>query len=241
VLLALAVAPVCAGWLATPRPLHAQAPVPVAEAFTAAWNAHDLPAVLALFAPDAVVRERRGDVPPHVWGTRDPQVALAHLDGAADRGSYDPDGFAWVTGRPQIAAWAAVAFAHRHRYVAGPYRAAGDTVGWPYRAFADPYQLLPGVGPTDGDAEAVVRGGRITTLSLVGSSESLRRRGGEADASYARAMATRRAAPDSDEPSVPLSGPPRAAEPAPVGWPLALGGLALLAVVTVTLRRGRLS
>ena len=34
----------------------------MAAAYTAAWNAHDLPAVLAGFAPDAVVRERRGAV-----------------------------------------------------------------------------------------------------------------------------------------------------------------------------------
>src|SRR5688572_18808420 len=41
-------------------PVPAPALIPVAAAYTAAWNAHDLPAVLALFAPDAVVRERRG-------------------------------------------------------------------------------------------------------------------------------------------------------------------------------------
>ena len=62
--------------LAAPGRSAAQAPpapepVRVAEAFTAAWNAHDLPAVLALLAPDAVVRERQGPVPPHVWDTRD--------------------------------------------------------------------------------------------------------------------------------------------------------------------------
>ena len=38
--------------------------LPVARAYTAAWNAHDLAAVLALFAPDAILRERWGASPP---------------------------------------------------------------------------------------------------------------------------------------------------------------------------------
>ena len=41
----------------------APALVTVAEAFTAAWNAHDLPAVPALLAPHAAQRGRRGAVP----------------------------------------------------------------------------------------------------------------------------------------------------------------------------------
>ena len=75
--------------------------IPVAAAYTAAWNAHDLPAVLARFAPDAVVRERRGAVPAAVWDTRDPQVVRAYLDGTARRRSdYDTAGLVWVTGHP---------------------------------------------------------------------------------------------------------------------------------------------
>ena len=228
-----------AGALAAGTGVAAAAPesalIASARAFTAAWNAHDLDAVLALFAPDAVVRVRRGAVPPEVWDSRDPQVVRAYQDGADAGANYDAGGFVWATGRSQIAAWAAAHFKEHHRFAAGPPRAAGGTVGWPYRAFVDPYQLLPGVGPTEGDAEAVVRGGRIATLTLVESSASVRRRGGEADAGFARAMATRRAAPYWDEPagvSVPPGGPrgaARAAEPTPVGWPLALGGLGLLA------------
>ena len=136
--------------------------------------------MLALFAPDAVVRERPGAVPPAVWDTRDPQVVRAYLEGASSSHD-DAPGLVWVTGRPEIAAWAAVRFAQHHRFAAGPYRAAGDTVGWSYREFVDPFQLLPGVSPAEGDAEAVVRGGRIAVLSLVQSPASVRRQWGEAD------------------------------------------------------------
>jgi MYXO-CTERM domain-containing protein len=241
--LVLAVALAFAGWGALPRPLHAQepAPVPVARAYTAAWNAHDLPAVLALFAPGAVVRERWGAVPPAVWDTGDPRVARAYLDDSRFGEAYDTHGFAWASGRRQIAAWAAARFAQHHRFAAGPYHATGETAGWPYREFMDPYQLLPGVGPLEGDAEAVVRDGRITVLSLVVSPASVQQRRGEvATAEAARLRALRRAGPLRDGPSVPPRGPQQAAEPADAAWPVALGGLALLAVATVALRRRRL-
>ena len=173
-------APAGALWLAFARPLHAQEAglLSVAQAYAAAWNAHDLAAVLALFAPDAVVRERRGAVPAAVWDTRDPQVVRAYLEGAhAGHGEerYDIGGLAWALGHRQLAAWAAARFAQHHRFAAGPYRAAGDAVGWPYREFVDPYQRAPGVGPAEGDAEAVVRGGRITRLTLVQSPASVQR------------------------------------------------------------------
>ncbi|HVG97312.1 MAG TPA: nuclear transport factor 2 family protein, partial [Chloroflexota bacterium] len=230
--LALAVQLVAPGRSAAQGPAPAPAPVRVAEAFTAAWNAHDLPAVLALFAPDAVVRERWGAVPPYVWDTRDPQVVHAYL-------RDDAPGLVWVTGRAEIAAWAAARFAAHSRLVADAYRAAGDTVGWSYRAFADAYQLV-GVGPAEGEAEAVVRGGRIAVLSLVQTPASVLRRENEGRVAAARAAATRRAAPAGDGPSVRLSGPPRGdAEPTGAAWPLALSGLALLTGAAVALRRRR--
>ena len=68
-------------------------------------GARDLPAVLALFAPDAMVRERWGAVPADVWDTRDPRVARAYLEDSHDGDHYDTHGFVWATGRPQIAAW----------------------------------------------------------------------------------------------------------------------------------------
>jgi hypothetical protein len=74
-------------------------------------------------------------------------------------------------------------------------------VGWRYREFVDPFQRVPGVGPLEGAAEALVRGGRITLLTLVVSPASVQRQQGELDAAGARAMATRRAAPLGDGPS----------------------------------------
>ena len=165
-----------------------------------------------------------------------------YLDGSRQRRRYDPSGLVWVTGQQQIAAWAAARFAQHHRFAVGPHRAAGDTVGWPYREFVDPFQLAPGVGPARGR-----RGGGGArrpdhAAQLVLSPASVQRQRGEVDAAFARAVATRRAAPLGDGPSVPLSGPPRAgppAEPAAVGWPLALGGLALLGAIVVARRRRR--
>jgi ketosteroid isomerase-like protein len=212
----------------------------LAWAFTAAWNAQDLDAVLACFAPDAVVRERRGDVPAHVWDVRDPQVVRAYLDDAPESRNYDACALVWVTGRRQIAAWAAARFARRDRFVAGPYRPTGDTVNWSYQAIDDLAQRLLGVGPLEGDAEAVVRGGRITVLTLVVSPEAVQRQQGEEAAVLALA-ATRRATPEPAAPGVPPRRPPRdsAAAPTGVAWPLALAGLALLGAATVTLHRRR--
>jgi hypothetical protein len=224
--------------LLTPDRSAAQAPpptpalVPVAAAYTAAWNAHDLDAVLARFAPDAVVRERWGPVPPEVWETRDPQVVRAYLEGSHDGDNYDTHGFAWVTGRPAIAAWAAARFAQHHRFQAGPYRSAGDTVRWPYQEFVDPFQHTPGASPLDGDAEAVVRGGRIAVLSLVQAPASVRRQRDEVATAFDRAMATQRAAPLRGD----LGGAPHrsrggATDSPAAAWPLALGGLAVVAAI----------
>jgi hypothetical protein len=225
--------------LAAPGPGAAQgpppvapAPIPVARAYVAAWNAHDLDAVLALFAPDAVVRERWGDVPPAVWDTSDPQVVRAYLEGSHDGEAYDPSGFAWASGHRQIAAWAAARFAQHQRLAAARYRAAGGTVGWRYREFDDPFQGLPGVGPLEGAAEAEVRGGAITRLTLVQAPASAARQRGEVEAA-ARAAATRRAAPVGR--AAARGGP--VPEPTAAAWPLGLGALAALSVVTAALRR----
>lgn len=137
--LLLAVA--AARWLATPRPLHAQEPdlVPFAQAYTAAWNAHDLDGVLAFFAPDAVVRARWGDVPPAVWDSRDPKVAHAYLAGAGTGDHDNPGGLVWASGPPALATWAAARFAQGRRAAAGQYCTAGGTVAWQYQQFSGPY------------------------------------------------------------------------------------------------------
>ena len=224
--------------------MHAQAPdlLPVAQAYTAAWNAHDLAAVLACFAPEAIVRERRGGVPLHVWDSRDPQVVHEYLRTTNDGHEDDINVFTWATGQQQIASWAATRFAQRHRMAAGEYRAAGDTVSWPYQQFSDPYQSTSGVGPLEGTAEAVVRGGRITLLTLVLSPGSVARQRSEADAAIDRATASYRArlAPligggSSSRPNGHGRDGPAAAEPPDAAWPLALGGLAGLGVVTAAL------
>ena len=218
-------------------------PVPLARAYTAAWNAHDLAAVLACFAPDAVVRERRGEVPPAVWDAHDPRVVRAYLEDSRHDLNDNPSALIWVTGHQEIAAWAAAAFAHRHRFVAAQYRATGDTVSWRYREFVDPFQRAPGVSPAEGEAEAVVRGGRITRLSLVQSPASVQQQRGEGAAAFVRAMATGRAAPLGSGPGGPLHGPggAPAGEPGPVVWPLALSALAVLGLATAALRRRRAS
>src|SRR5262249_6045163 len=191
-------------------------PVGVADAYLAAWNARDLPAVLARFAPDALVRERRGDVPAAVWDARDPAVVRAYLDRAPDGQTPDPSGLVWAAGHPAIAAWATARFGFNHRYAAGPRRAAGDTAGWAYREFADPYQLLPGVEPVEGDAEAVVRDGRITRLTLVLSPPSVARQRAEVEAVTARARPpAARTAPGGGGAPPPAPRPGRGPPPAP--------------------------
>jgi hypothetical protein len=228
---------------AAPR-LDAQpsAPVAVAGALDAAWNAHDLGAVLAVFAPDAVVRERRGDVPAAVWDTRDPHVVRAYLEGSHDGDNYDTGGLVWVTGHQQIAAWAAARFAQHHRFESARPREAGDLVVWQYREFVDPFQRTPGVAPIEGSAEAVVRSDRITSLTLVLSPASAHRQRSEVAAAFDHAMATQRRAPPSDGPTVMTRRPPSegaSAEPIDSAWVLALGALALVGAGAVARRRRR--
>jgi hypothetical protein len=215
-------------------PAPATAAAPPAAASEAARGAGDAAGVLALLAPDAVVRERWGEVPPAVWDTRDPRVVHAYLEGSHDGEAYDTSGFAWASGHRQIAAWAAARFAQHQRLAAARYRAAGGTVGWQYQEFDDPFQGLPGVGPLEGTAEAEVRGGAITRLTLVQSPASAARQRGEVEAA-ARAAATRRAAPVGF--GAARGGP--APEPTAAAWPLGLGALAALSVVTAALRRRR--
>jgi len=214
--------------------------VAFARAFSAAWSARDLAAVLALLAPDAVVRERHGEVPAAVWDARDPQVVRAYLDGAHDGDSYATNGFVWATGPQPLAAWVAARFARDHRVVPDSLRVTGDTVAWRYQELLDPLQVPLGLAPLEGDAEAVVRGGRITVISLVVAPEALQRLQNEANTAAVRAAARARAAPSGDAVGGPAR-PPRgaAAEPPGATWPLALGGLALAGGVTVALRRRR--
>jgi hypothetical protein len=93
-------------------------------------------------------------VPPAVWDARDAQVVRTYLDRALNGEHSDTGGLVWALGHREIAAWAAGRFAQRHRFAAGPSRAAGDPVGRPYQASSDPAQLVPGLGPAAGAASS---------------------------------------------------------------------------------------
>src|SRR5262249_58665958 len=76
--------------------------------------------------------------------------------------------------------------------------AAGDTVVWRYQELVDPFQRTPGIGPTEGTAEAVVHDGAIAGLTLVRSPASVQRQRAEAAVAFDRAMTTRVADPARD-------------------------------------------
>src|SRR5262249_11050584 len=86
-----------------------------------------------------------------------PPGVRAYLDGAPDGDGYAPDGFFWVTGPQQLAAWVAARFARDHRIVPDSLRVTRDTVAWRYQELLDAVQVALGIAPLDGDAEAVVR------------------------------------------------------------------------------------
>ena len=167
-------------------------------------------------------------------------MVRAYLDGAPDGDNYATDGFFWVTGPQQLAAWVAARFARDHRIVPDSFRVTGDTVAWRYQELLDAVQVALGIAPLEGDAEAVVHGGRITVLSLVVAPETLQRLQSEAKVAVIRAAAQRRASPSGAASGGPAR-PPRgaAAEPPDATWPLTLGGLALVGGVTMAVRRRR--
>ena len=103
---------------------------------------------------------------------------------------------------------------------------------WAYREFVAPFQLTPGISPAEGDAEAVVRGGRIAVLSLVQTPDSVRRQWDEVNV----AARTRRRRPAPADFAPPGPAGPRPAEPDGPAWPLALGGLAGVAALTLARR-----
>jgi len=151
--------------------------VAFARAYTAAWNAHDLEAVLAYFGSEAVVRRRSGEVPEAVWDAQDLQdqwVVEAFLDASPGAG------FGWVRGSVSIRAWARDLFRLGHRTEASDYRAEGATATWRYRDFDGPPQSLHGLGPVEGTAQAEMRAGRIVRLTRVDDPASVARQRGAA-------------------------------------------------------------
>ena len=221
--LALVLGLAAPGRSAAQGPPPAPALVPFVAAYTAAWSAHDLDALLALFAPDAAI--------------------------AFDYGpSGDDDGHAEYRGAAapfSLRVGVAVLMEAGVRVDPGGHRAAPVVFGgapatlarWPYQRAT----LLASLPAELGTDAVVLRGGRILAYTRTPDRASLAARAA-ALAGAMSAMATRTAG----RPAAPLGAAPRAAaatvaEPTPVGWPLALGGLAGLAAVTVGLHRRRLS
>jgi hypothetical protein len=197
--------------------------VPFVEAYTAAWSAHDLEAVLALFAPDAAIAFDYGpsgdddDGHAEYRGTAAPFSLRAGVAALMEAGvRVDPGG---------------------HQAAPVVFRGAPATLArWPYQRAT----VLASLPPELGTDAVVLRGGRILAYTRTPDRASLAARA-EALAEAMSAVATRTAG----RPAAPMGAAPPAAaatvaDPTPVGWPLALGGLAGLAAVTAALRRRRL-
>jgi hypothetical protein len=180
-------------------------------------------AVLAFFAPDAIVRHRGATIPEGFW------ARATTLSGAQGRtGGWD-HGLAWVRGAAGISDLAERAFrAHAHADT-DTYQATGETVTWRYRLSEDPFQQLPRVWPVEGAAEAVVRGGQIVLLSTVHDANSVQRR--QLALAAAQGADTAQATPRL-QPRQTQDG----TEPTTAAWPLALGGLAVLGCLVAVLR-----
>jgi len=230
--LALVLGLAAPGRSAAQGPPPAPALVPFVAAYTAAWSAHDLDALLALFAPDAAIAFDYGPS-----GDDD--------DHAEYRGAAAPF---------SLRAGVAVLMEAGVRVDPGGHRAAPVVFGgapatlarWPYQRAT----LLASLPAELGTDAVVLRGGRILAYTRTPDRASLAARAA-ALAGAMSAMATRTAgrpaAPmgAAGRPAAPIGAAPRVAaatvaEPDPVGWPLALGGLAGLAAVTAVLRRRRL-
>ena len=249
--LALLAAAALAGGGAAPA--RAQAPEPdlvaFARAFNAAWNAHDVEAVVALLRPGR--HDPADSAPSLVSGAADESGAAPGTEdtyGAGPRslavGQAAPDwaggDVLWAAGPPGVRAWLPRLFAAGHRVEASAYRAEGDTVTWRYRAFADPYQGVAGVEPVEGEAELVVRAGRVAAFAFASEEATVARRTRQLDA--ALSARTRGGGRRARRPGrVPAGRRPGAAGPLAPDPPLLLGllGAAALAGVVGARRRHR--
>ena len=224
----------------------------VARAFNTAWNAHDVDAVVAVFAPGATVRQARarvagaGDAPAVAPVIEDVYGAGPRpLTDADDPGAWARGEVLWAAGTPRLRAWLPPFFAAGHRVEAWGYRTDGDVVTWRFRAFADPYQGVAGVEPVAGTASLVVRAGRAVALRFETEGETVDRRARQFDAALS-ARLTAAWAGLRLPPSASLRGPGAGAPgPAAPDGPaprllLGLGGAAALAGLLARWRgRGR--
>jgi hypothetical protein len=144
---------------------HEAALAALATAYTAAWNAEDLDAVVALFAADGAVRQRDPEIGAHgpTVVVRDSYGRALSYDGDPPPG--DREGVTWAADRAWVRAWARPLLAAHHRVAATGHRVSGDTVTWEYQAVLGDART-PGVTPSAGTAELAVRGGQIAALTL---------------------------------------------------------------------------
>jgi hypothetical protein len=212
-------------------------------AYTVAWNAGDLEAVLALFAEDAVVRQRGAEIElsgPHVVVRDAFGVPLQYV---GDPPPGDSSAVVWAAGRPQIRTWARRLLEAGHRIEAENLRAAGDAVSWDYRATTDLSRNVAGLGPTGGTAELTLRASEIATLTIESDPAGVRAR--ETATTRALAAARTRGSPaiaDAERAQGSAAGPGgrgTSAGPWVVAAALSLLGVLVLAAGTARPRRPR--
>jgi len=200
----------------------------LAAADTAAWNAGDLDAIEALFAADAVVRQRGAAV--DVYG---PTVAVRDAFGVpltfvGDPPAAEAGGVVWARGRPAIREWARRYVAVGHQLDATNYQAAAEAVRWDYRATTGFSRRLPGAAPSGGRVELTVQAGAIAALTTESDPTAVRAR----ERSLLRVVAgspagaTRQGAGE----ALGTPSPPARGTPTPAAW-AAVAGVSLLAVI----------
>jgi hypothetical protein len=209
---------------------HEAGGLALAAAYTTAWNAGDLDAVVALFDADAVVRQRGAEIDVH-----GPNVAVrdafgVRLDFVGDPPAADAGGVIWARGRPEIRAWARRLVADGHQVEAANYQAVDDTVRWDYRATTDLFRRLPGVGPSGGTAELTVRAGAIVALTTESDRATVRAR--ELNLLRAVAKGPAGAARGGSEGAPGAPSTQARGTPAPGPW-IAAAGVSLLAVIAM--------
>jgi hypothetical protein len=215
-------------WVTVPAELlaHEAEVIALAQAYNAAWSAQDVGAVLAFFAPEAVIYADR-----------------------ARPASDDHQGeVVWATGAPQLRGWVQARLASNYRVQATNYRGLapryqgdGDAVAWDFKEYADPHEAL-GIEPLVGTAIAVVRAGHIVALYIADDPMSVERR----DTAY-RAALLAHASPSAagqfvSGPAALASAGPRASDPTEridARWAIGVGCLGAAAAVVARLRRDR--
>ena len=133
-----------------------------------------------------------------------------------------PQGLVWAIGHRQIAAWAAARLRAPPPLRGRPDRAPGDTVGWPYREFVDPFQRRAGLRPGRGRRRrrwCAAAGSRCSASSSRPRPCSGGERGGRVPPGRATRPARRpgRAGPSAGA-GPPTPPPNRPARPGPWRW-----------------------